>query len=125
MQAGPREHLRDAHLPHGWKKGLQLPHQVAYEVRESVHRLSHPHQRAPTLFVDAPLPRAYRLLVEQEDPCNLLPRPAASRLDFENPQPLDRRVVRPPARRQPAPASVLDPQLLLEERDLGVGAIEF
>jgi hypothetical protein len=80
MQPGARQNPRDAHLPHGREKRFGLLHQVAHEVREFVHRLGHPHQRRTTLFVNSPLPRPHRLLVEQEDPRRLPARQALSPL---------------------------------------------
>src|SRR4029450_9864717 len=53
VKGGAREDTGDAPGAHPWAKRLQASHDVGDEVRESVHRLGDPHERAGPFVVES------------------------------------------------------------------------
>ena len=120
MKSAARKHASDPSSPHSRTEDLESPYQVADQLRKPIDGLSHLNERVGSFVIESLGPRGDRQRGYEEPSRGLRPRPAPGRAQFENREPLGRRVVRPALRVGPLHAGVLDAQLVAKQPDLAL-----
>jgi hypothetical protein len=109
--------LRDPFLSHRRAQRLQLPHDMAYELRQAVHGFGSLEERVPTALVGSPHAGRKGCRPEQEPSRSFWPRPSTRRPELEDRQALGGSIVRPTPGLDAAHAKVLDFDLPPKERE--------
>src|SRR2546422_3253356 len=106
MKACAAEDVGDSRLPHQGTEDLETPYKVADEFGEFVHWLRHSHECVGPLLIESCCPGRDRQRCDQESCRSLRERPASSRAELKDREPLDGRIVWPALRRDLFYASV-------------------